>query len=231
MFSANPRLQQLLNTANAVIDGLEEEETEEESEIVTEKVTLWNLGPNSYAVKLKLQNSCDYDDGLRHVSAILYSGSEIQKKNKIGSLSGTLLSRPTPYFHEMADSDSSELEWLASLFCDSKGHATKVSTNLSGQDVNSGGFLHLDVVEVEKAHMGHDLGLRLIHETLVFLKHKWNLAVMCPTFLKSHVDFNEIPKSEREEKRPPLGSSSVAILPELDFNRRGGTLMNGMHGI
>jgi len=42
-------------------------------------------------------------------------------------------------------------------------------------------------VELHPDLRGKDLGLRLIHETLVFLKGEWSLAVMVPGSLGSHI--------------------------------------------
>ena len=44
--------------------------------------------------------------------------------------------------------------------------------------VSSGGFLHIETIEVKSDHQGHDLGLQIIHETLV-LKYD-QLVVMEP---------------------------------------------------
>jgi len=69
-----------------------------------------------------------------------------------------MLPRPSPIFYEMGDSISGELQWFTNLFCNSNGGVTRISTNLEGRDVYTGGLFHIYKVAIEKAHKGQDLG-------------------------------------------------------------------------
>ena len=55
----------------------------------------------------------------------------------IGTLSGTILPRPSPIFYEMGDSISGELQWFTNLFCNSNGAVTRISTNLEASGTMS----------------------------------------------------------------------------------------------
>mmetsp|Transcript_8742 Transcript_8742/g.24433 ORF Transcript_8742/g.24433 Transcript_8742/m.24433 type:complete len:636 (-) Transcript_8742:51-1958(-) len=98
----------------------------------------------------------------------------------VGYLEGNLLRRPCRRFFEIADSESQELCDLSRLFCDSDGTARRLPKlqRDSPKAVCAGGFFHIHKVEVMHQHKGMDLGLRLIHETMVFLGDLWTLAVM-----------------------------------------------------
>jgi hypothetical protein len=85
---------------------------------------------------------------------------------------------------------------------------------LPEQDVYRGGFLHVNSVSVEDAHMGHDLGLRLLHETFVFLKSQWNLAVMCPS---SYFDFSAPSDSDHKE----IQKVASRELARIGFQQKG----------
>jgi hypothetical protein len=102
-------------------------------------------------------------------------------------LEGALLHRPSPSFFEEADAVSGELQFLATLFCESNGTASRIHHEMLDNDpdtVRQGGFLHLERVAIDPQHRGKDLGLRFIHEVLMALNHKWTLAVMEPYSLR-----------------------------------------------
>jgi len=112
------------------------------------------------------------------------NNDDTRKVVTVGRLRGNILDRPSPIFFEMADAESGELQGLACLFCELDGTASRIShpslQDLSPGAVRAGGFLHIEQVSIEEPHSrrGNDLGLRLIHEVLVFLKDMWTLAVM-----------------------------------------------------
>ena len=180
-------------------------------------VSSWKIGPKTYTASFKLKSDNYYGHQLKHILVSLYFGS-IKEGKIIGSLKGNLLQRPSPFFYGMADSESYELQWLATMFGNSVGHLTNIVTNLPEQDIYGGGFLHLDSVSVEDEHMGHDLGLRLIHETFVFLQNRWNLAVMCPLPV---LDFNNTPDSDRKEKMKMATIKLTRHFARIGFEQAG----------
>lgn len=171
----------------------EGEDDEEPDRTVREQDVTWQSQGGTYTFHLELSDHYDYQEA-KEVNTILYfrkdgtaSSTAAARGERVGYLTGYLLPRPSGIFHEMADSISGELQELSSMFCDSKGHATRIETGLSGKDVYSGGFFQIYSVEIGKGHQGKcDFGLRLVHETLVFLKGEWNLAVMVPCLLGVH---------------------------------------------
>lgn len=161
-----------------------EEEDEEDKPLREENVKLLCAG-RTYNLQLLLRPDCDGSPAVFNVTA-----HATLEKEKIGYLIGHLLERPNQNFWEYADAISEELERLASTFCDLNGVASRVEhprLKEAPPCVSWGGFLHIETIEVKSDHQGHDLGLQIIHETLVFLKNDWSLVVMEPGTLSSHV--------------------------------------------
>jgi len=150
----------------------EHDEEEEQDDLHSSEVISWQTDRGEYTAEIKIRKSCEYEQVLEVNASIMFGNKSI------GTLSGTILPRPSPIFYEMGDSISGELQWFTNLFCNSNGAVTRISTNLEGRDIYMGGFFHIDVVAIEKAHKGQNLGLRLVHETLVFLRGQWNLVVL-----------------------------------------------------
>jgi len=156
----------------------EKEEEEEEDEILLDKNVSLSLGGRSYDLRLILRP--DYDESSDAL------GVEVDARHdgdKVGYLTGHLLKRPRGNFYECADAISGELQELSVIFCDSRGIASRVDhprLKEAPRCVYSGGFYHIEQLEVKPDHRGQDLGLRIIHESLVFLKNEWSLAVMQP---------------------------------------------------
>ncbi len=123
--------------------------------------------------KLEMKLSSRYLLESQNVSANLTYGNDV-----IGKLYGHLLPRPAANFHELGDEISEDLQFVTCLFCDRNGDACRIETDLEGDDIYSGGFFYVDEVKVKKAHRGNDLGLRILHETMEFLRGDWNIAVM-----------------------------------------------------
>ena len=81
---------------------------------------------------------------------------------------------------EIADSGSRELCDFSRPCCYSDGAARRlpILQNDSSKAVDADGFFHVHKVEVMHQHTGKDLGLRLIHWTMVLLGDLWTVAVM-----------------------------------------------------
>jgi len=161
-----------------------EEEDQDHDDILQEQTNVISIGDRSYEVNLILRRNYEYKS-ISHVDVKMKQDGEV-----VGYLHGYLLTRPSGAFYECADSISGELQELAVIFCDPRGIASRLNHPQLKQNspcVSSGGFYHIDLVEVKPKHRGYDLGLRIIHESLWFLKNKWSLAVMHPGALSNHV--------------------------------------------
>ena len=127
----------------------------------------------------------------------------------VGYLYGILLPRPSPFFHEMASQlGGNELQEIAGIFCNSVGALDRVPVaGLEGtKDLYQGGFFHIGAIEVGKGHFGRcDLGLRLVHETLLFLQDDWTMAVMVPLLLD--VRIQKWPHEHNRLQLDPLGGN------------------------
>jgi hypothetical protein len=127
--------------------------------------------------------------GAKEIRADLFApGTAGKPEDLVGNLKGTLLRRPDPHFFEVADA-SQELMDLAATFCNSNGVANRIKHPRlieSPSAVNGGGFLQIYSFEVRLDHQKKDLGLRMVHETLVFLRGEWTMAVMVPEPLGRH---------------------------------------------
>jgi hypothetical protein len=154
------------------------ESEEEEDEILLDRNVSLLLGGRSYDLRLILRPDYDVSSGAL--------GVEVDARhdgNKVGYLTGHLLKRPRGNFYQCADAISGELQELSVIFCDSRGIASRVDhprLKEAPRCIYSGGFYHIEKVEVKPDHRGHDLGLRIIHESLLFLKNDWSLVVMQP---------------------------------------------------
>jgi hypothetical protein len=160
------------------------ESEEAEDEILQEQNIPLSLGGRSYNLRLILMPDYDEPSAVFHVEI-----DATHNGNKVGYLIGHLLKTPWGNFYECADAISGELQELSVTFCDSRGIASRLDhprLKEAPRCVNSGGFYHIEKVEVKPGHRGHDLGLRIIHEALLFLKNEWSLAVMKPGPLSYH---------------------------------------------
>jgi len=123
----------------------------------------------TYTVKIKVSRHCL----VQKIEASLH-----YQTHEVGQLTGIILPRPQRVFYEMADEYGGELQRLACMFCDKDGCANRIETGMPAEDVNSGGFLHIDRMKIEQGHKGQDLGLLMLHHLLFFVKDDWKLAVL-----------------------------------------------------
>eukprot|EP00977_Amphora_coffeiformis_P003809 scaffold765_cov160-Amphora_coffeaeformis.AAC.10 len=177
---------------------------EDEDRLIREETTTKTLNGGTYTFHSQLLKFVgtipDTSEGVREINVKLYFELSEKpgkaKRNRddddepVGYLTAFWLPRPvTNGFHEMADSVSDELAELAAMFCNRRGHVTRIDTGLRGLDVTDGGLLQIYSLEVKgPGHAGKcDLGLHLVHETLKLLKDEWNIAVMVPLLLGVHI--------------------------------------------
>lgn len=189
-------------------DNDDDFEVYEEDRLIREETRTKILhGGGTYTFHLQLLefvNATSQDSrGVREISVKVYfESTEPEAKAKtcqdddnqgggcVGYLTAFWLPRPVAHdFHEMADSVSDELAELVAMFCNRDGHVTRIDTGLQGRDVTHGGLVQIYSLEVMgPGHAGKcDLGLHLVHETLLFLKDDWNIAVMVPLLLGVHI--------------------------------------------
>ena len=110
------------------------------------------------------------------------------KNESIGCLIGLLLPRPHDEFFSLADSEiRDELGDMVRIFCTSNGEASRIDTGLEGEDRRVGGLIFIESMMVEPSHKGHDIGLRMVHELLVFLYGQWNIVILDPAPFKHRV--------------------------------------------
>jgi len=197
----------------------------------------------SYTFKLELCKSWEYEESHTTVSVNLKfipdptsppapknikTGEDGKRDDNnaavVGQLRGNILKRPSPIFFEMADEESAELQGLACLFCESDGKASRILhpalQDQSPEAVRGGGFLHIERVHIEEPHRGKDLGLRLIHEVLVFLDDLWTIAVMEVGHVKTQRHFGRMGFLQAGRKK---GMRDAWFLTkELYFERSGG---------
>jgi hypothetical protein len=137
----------------------------------------------AYLLKLSLLQHEESRSAVEVKADLFVPGAKGKPDDVVGHLEGTLLRRPDPHFFETADEISQELQWLSVTFCNSKGVANRIkhpSLRENPSAVNGGGFLQIFRFEIRSDHQKKDLGLRMVHETLVFLRGEWTLAVMVP---------------------------------------------------
>ena len=105
-----------------------------------------------------ISSKLDEYPSFKDVSLCLqFQNKNCKNNQRIGCLYGTILPCSAGFFYEMGDSTSGELELLTTVFCDYKGHTTRIDTNLEGRDVYTGGFFHISSMEIDKAHKGKNL--------------------------------------------------------------------------
>ncbi len=156
-------------------ENASDDEDEDEDEVVlsTHKVS-WETSRGAYTISIKTYQNEEFKE-VEGVSATLFYGEE-----SIGHLEGNILPRPHHNFYELGDAINSELQWLTVLFCNIHGAVSRVETNLQERDISKGGFFQIAYISIDKVHKGQDLGLRMIHEILTFLRGKWNIVVLSP---------------------------------------------------
>jgi hypothetical protein len=160
-------------------------EEEPDMTIRSVEVSIAGEGTDSTAYLLKISLLQHYESAtVKEVKAkLVVPGSKGNPDDVVGRLEGTLLRRPDPNFFDAADEISQELQELAVTFCNSRGVANRIkhpSLREYPSAVNGGGFLQIYTFEIRSDHQKKDLGLRMVHETLVFLRGDWTLAVMVP---------------------------------------------------
>jgi hypothetical protein len=162
-----------------------DDDSEEERTIRSVEVSIAGEGSDSTAYLLKISLlQHDENPTVKEVQAdLVVPGTKGKPDDVAGHLEGTLLRRPDPHFFETADEISQELQELSVTFCNSRGVADRIkhpSLREYPNAVNGGGFLQTYTFEIRSDHQKKDLGLRMVHETLVFLRGEWTLAVMVP---------------------------------------------------
>jgi hypothetical protein len=163
----------------------DDSEEEEDRTIRSVEVSIAGEGTAStaYLLKLSLLRDCESNTAKQVQADLVVPGTKGKPDDLVGHLEGTLLGRPDPDFFGAADEISQELQELSVTFCNSKGVANRIkhpSLREYPSAVNGGGFLQIYTFEVRSDHQKKDLGLRMVHETLVFLRGDWTLAVMVP---------------------------------------------------
>lgn len=176
-------------------DDAAAEYEETSNRLIREDISSAELNGGTYTFHLQLLDFLGGAEGVGEVNAkVFFSRSNREeekvesKGEEVGYLSGFLLPRPMTdgsSFFEMADSVSDELAELTGMFCNRYGHLTRIDTGLEGKDIEEGGLLQIYSMEIKgPGHAGTcDLGLRLVHEILGFLKDDWNIALMVPCLL------------------------------------------------
>jgi hypothetical protein len=97
-------------------------------------------------------------------------------ERKVGVLFAKLAPRPCPSFQRNAKHVAQEFDRIARQLFTADGSRCIVRDDLVGTE---GGIIYLNRIEV--SDWGIDLGLRLMHETLVFVKDLWSVVIMQPT--------------------------------------------------
>jgi hypothetical protein len=163
----------------------DDSEEEEDRTIRSVEVSIAGEGTASiaYLLKLSLHQHEESRSAVEVKADLVVPGTKGKPDDVVGYLEGTLLRRPDPHFFETADEISQELQELSVTFCNSKGVANRIkhpSLKECPSAVKGGGFLQIYTFEIRSDHQKKDLGLRMVHETLVFLRGDWTLAVMVP---------------------------------------------------
>jgi hypothetical protein len=138
---------------------------------------------SAYLLKISLLQHGEGNPAEEVQAELVVPGTKGKPDDLVGWLTGNLLQRPDPYFFETADEISQEVQELSVTFCNSRGVADRIkhpSLTEYPSAVNGGGFLQIYSFEIRSDHQHKDLGLRMVHETLVFLRGEWTLAVMVP---------------------------------------------------
>jgi hypothetical protein len=104
-------------------------------------------------------------------------GGILEKQGKVvGMLVGFLVGRPGPSFQRDAKRTSEDFYMIAREAFTSDGSRCMVRDDLPFN--TEGSILHLENIEVN--HWGCDLGLRLVHETLQFVRDRWAIVTLFP---------------------------------------------------
>jgi hypothetical protein len=109
--------------------------------------------------------------------------ARVEKETQVGLLEAYLVKRPCGCFYEVCDSVSAELQHISTTFCDDEGRASRVNhpaLQSSKAAVQGGGLLQIYIVELQHSHRGADVGLRMVHETLMSLRTMWTLTIVVP---------------------------------------------------
>ena len=135
-------------------------------------------------------------DSLKEIEA-----SVITHQNQvIGHMSGCIISRPTTEhnFYTVGDSVTQELHEMTVTFCSSRGGIDRITSNLDKDSIYSGGFCHIQKVEIDVQYKGQDLGLFFLQKVLEYLKGLWVIVVMRPVPLtksfseRMNIDLNSV---------------------------------------
>ena len=185
-------------------DSDEEDRTIRSTQV---RITGGELGETVYLLRLCLSKPYEDESNVSEIEAeleVVPAATESGKRETVGKLKGNLLRRPNPNFFETADAISQELQELSVVFCNSVGIANRIKhpnmTN-SPTATNGGGFLQIYTFEIRTDHQKKDLGLRMVHETLAFLRGEWTLAVMVPGILSDRLREWPVPGVDRVRER------------------------------
>jgi hypothetical protein len=193
----------------------DDSEEEPDRTIRSVEVSIAGEGTASTAYLLKLSLHQHFENTtVKEVKAkLVVPGAKGKPDDVVGSLEGTLLRRPDRNFFETADEISQELQELSVTFCNSRGVADRIkhpSLREYPSAVNGGGFLQIYSFEIRPDHQKKDLGLRMVHEMLVFLRGEWTLAVMVPVPLGRRLRKWQDPNQLPEESRDPFCEDTPA---------------------
>ncbi|GFH55566.1 hypothetical protein CTEN210_12042 [Chaetoceros tenuissimus] len=150
----------------------DESNSQDDDDVPIQQTT---LTINDYTIRVKLYRGLY--DSVKSIEA-----SMTHHTREIGQMSGSIISRPTKIhnFYKVGDSVTQELHELTHTFCNSHGVIDKISCNLDEDGIHSGGFFHIEKVEVDVQYKGRDLGLLFLQHVLEYLKDMWVIAVMRP---------------------------------------------------
>jgi hypothetical protein len=158
------------------------------SVIIKTRDVSWTIDETIYTANIQVTRNGDFDM-IQNVRASLFVPIGDRQGDPIGTVLGTILPRngggrggDAPSFYEWADSVSSELLRLCTLFCDPTGAAVRIpSLRKEGHDhhhVCNGGFFHVNAITVDVSYKGRDVGLRFLHEVMLYLRNDWTILVM-----------------------------------------------------
>lgn len=134
-------------------------------------------------------------DSLKQIEA-----SITHQNQEIGQMSGCIISRPTTKhnFYTVGDSVTQELHEMTHTFCSSNGGIDRITSNLDKKSIYSGGFCHIQKVEIDVQYKGLDLGLFFLQKVLEYLKELWVIVVIRPEPLtksfseRMNIDLNSV---------------------------------------
>ena len=185
-------------TKEAEEDEDEEEiwEEEDEEDPPTREGTVedsQDIEASNYWFKFTLRKHCDFDSQQWVRGQVMHRPAAGQMEQCVGDLKGNLIDRdhrPRWNFHELCDAESAELQGMSTALCNQDGTLRFDRIQNLNRDehwaCSHGGFLQVEIVRLEQAHRGNDIGLRFFCALLEWLTDSWSLAVIHPAPHNNH---------------------------------------------